>query len=189
MKKLIASFLERGYLLLIPMPQYFSIGKIVAAFGTEGEMILRHKLGKKTSLKDLQAVFIEDRKDAFLPYFILSTRAKGADDLYIRLEGIDNREVARRFLQKEIWLEEEDFHKYAGQSSPISLLGFTMLENGEIIGEILEIIEQPHQVLCRVDFQGKDALIPLHDQTLVNIDQEAKEVTVELPDGLLDLYR
>jgi len=189
MKKLIASFPERGYLLCTPMPQYFSIGKIVAAFGTEGEMILRHKLGRKTNLNDLQAVFIEDRKDAFLPYFIVSTRAKGVDDLYIRLEGINNREIARRFLQKEIWLEEEDFQKYAGKSSPISLLGFTMFQDGEKIGEILEIIEQPHQVLCRVDFQGKDALIPLHEQTLVDIDQAAKQVTVDLPDGLLDLYR
>jgi 16S rRNA processing protein RimM len=53
----------------------------------------------------------------------------------------------------------------------------------------LEVIEQPHQVLCRIDLGGKEALIPMHEQTLRRVDQRKREVHVELPDGLLDVYR
>ena len=55
------------------MAGYLSIGKIVAVHGLKGELLLKHELGKKTSLKGLQAVFIEDKKDSFIPWFIEST--------------------------------------------------------------------------------------------------------------------
>jgi 16S rRNA processing protein RimM len=52
------------------MPEYFKIGKIVAVHGLKGEVLLKHTLGKKTSLKGLQTVFAEERKNYFLPWFI-----------------------------------------------------------------------------------------------------------------------
>ena len=38
------------------MPEYFKIGKLVAVHGLKGELLLKHTLGKKTSLKGLQAL-------------------------------------------------------------------------------------------------------------------------------------
>lgn len=168
--------------------KYFSIGKIAAAFGTDGEMILQHSLGKKNALKDVRAIFLEDRKNAFLPYFVESIRPKSLTDLYIKLEDISSREAARKFLQKEVWLEEADFKGQAAAKSPLSLLGYTLIQQNEVLGEIEEIIEQPHQVLCRISYKGNDALIPLHEKTLVSVNHEQKQVEVDLPDGLLDLY-
>ena len=57
------------------------------------------------------------------------------------------------------------------------------------LGPILEVIEQPHQVLCKIDLGGKEALIPIHEGTLKKVDQKKRLVWVELPDGLLDVYR
>jgi len=57
------------------------------------------------------------------------------------------------------------------------------------LGKILEVIEQPHQVLCRIDLNGKEALIPLHEETIVKIDKKKSQVVVELPEGLLEIYQ
>ena len=46
------------------MNNYFKIGKMAATFGVQGEVILEHSLGKKTSLKGLETIFIEERKDS-----------------------------------------------------------------------------------------------------------------------------
>ena len=43
----------------VPMDQYFKIGKLAATFGTNGEIVLEHNLGKKTSLEGLETIFIE----------------------------------------------------------------------------------------------------------------------------------
>ena len=170
------------------MAEYFKIGKLVAVYGLKGELLLKHELGKKTSLKGLQAIFIEERKNSFIPYFIAATKIKGNEEIYLQLEGINSREAAIKITQKEIWMPEVDFKKFAAKSAPASLLGYTIINNKEPLGEILELIEQPHQLLCRLEIKGKEVLIPLHEETLKKINHNKKEVLVELPDGLLEIY-
>lgn len=171
------------------MTQYFKIGKLVATFGVDGKLVLKHSLGKKSALKGLETVFIEERKDSFLPYFIETTAIKTDSEIYIKLEGANTKEAAHKLTQKEVWLAEADFKKFAAKSSPISLLGFHLINEGEDIGEILEVIEQPMQVLCKIMLNDNEALIPLHEETLQKVDKKKKEVHVILPDGLLDIYR
>ncbi len=170
------------------MTEYFKIGKLVAAFGLKGEFILQHNLGKKTSLKGLQAIFIEERKESFIPYFIETTRIKSEDELYLKLQGINLREAAIKLTQKEVWIPENDFKKFSAKSSPINLLGYEVVEDDKILGKILEVIEQPHQILCRIEIESKEVLIPLHEGTIKKIDKKKQEVIVELPEGLLEIY-
>ena len=170
------------------MHQYFKIGKLAASFGLKGEIVLQHSLGKKTTLKGLETIFIEEKKDSFLPYFLQSTQIKNESEIYIKLEGIDSKESAGKMTPKEVWLEAADFNKYASRSSPISLLGYIMINEGIEIGEVIEVIEQPHQLLCSIIFKGKEALIPIHEEVLEKIDKKKRRVYVTLPDGLLDIY-
>jgi 16S rRNA processing protein RimM len=168
---------------------YNSIGKLVATFGLQGELVLKHNLGKKTALKGLETIFIEEKKNEMLPYFIESSKVKSPEEVYLKLEGIASREAAQKLAQREVWLTEADFQKFASKSAPISLLGYHMVDQGNDLGEILEVIEHPHQVLCRIDLNGKEALIPVHEETLQKLDKKKKQVHVILPDGLLDIYQ
>jgi 16S rRNA processing protein RimM len=170
------------------MAEYFKIGQLVAVHGLTGELLLKHELGKKSSLKGLQAIFIEEKKNSFLPYFITATKIKSETEVYIMLEGIKTREYAMKLTQKQVWLPESDFKKFAAKSAPASLLGYIIINNKEPLGEIIELIEQPHQLLCRLEIKGKEVLIPLHEETLQNINHTKKEVVVRLPDGLLEIY-
>jgi len=169
--------------------QYRNIGKLVAVFGLQGELVLQHRLGKKTSLKGLKTIFLEGLRDEMLPWFVQTTRLKGPDEVYVKLEGLDSKEAARRVVQKEVWLRDEDFASFAGRTAPISMVGFRLFDGPSDLGEILEVIEQLHQILCRIDLNGKEALIPVHEETLRGIDPRRREVRVELPEGLLDVYR
>ncbi|HEX8313592.1 MAG TPA: ribosome maturation factor RimM [Flavisolibacter sp.] len=171
------------------MTEYFKIGKFVSTFGLQGELVLKHNLGKKTSLKGLQAIFIEEKKESFIPWFVESTRIKNEEEIYIKLEGVSIREQAVKLTQKQVWLPEPDFKKFSAKSSPINLLGYDIVENEKVLGKIAEVIEQPHQLLCRIDLNGKEAYIPLHEETIVKIDKKKGQVIVELPEGLLEIYQ
>jgi len=170
------------------LKNYFKIGKLVATYGLKGEVILKHSLGKKTSLKNSEALFIEEKENSFLPYFTEKTRVKNNEEIYIKFEGVNTKETAQKLVKNEIWLSENDFKKFAGSSAPISLLGFTIVNEDEELGEILEVIEQPHQVLCKILLNGNEAFIPVHQDSLEKIDKKNRKVVVTLPDGLLDLY-
>jgi 16S rRNA processing protein RimM len=171
------------------MSQYFKIGKLAASFGLKGELVLKHSLGEKTSLTGLETIFLEQGKDNFMPYFLESASVKNDAEIYLKLEGIDTKEVARKLTPKEVWITEEDFKKFAAKSAPIAMLGFHLVNEEEDLGEIIEVIEQPHQVLCTILLDGKEALIPIHGESLDKIDQKNRKVFVTLPDGLLDIYR
>ena len=58
------------------MAEYYKIGKFVALHGLQGELLLKHEFGKKTSLKGLLALFIEEKKNSFIPWFIESIKIK-----------------------------------------------------------------------------------------------------------------
>lgn len=170
------------------MEQYCQIGKWAAPFGVRGQLVLVHHLGKKTALKGLDVIFVESRKDEFLPYFIEETSIKNESEIYIKLEGVNTREAAMTLVQKAVWLTEDRFHEFAGKSSAISLLGFHIVDQGKDLGEILEVIEQPHQILCRIDWKGKEALIPVNEAFLKKVDARKKQVHMELPEGLLEIF-
>ena len=170
------------------MEEYFKVGKLVATYATNGEMIMTHSLGNMSLIKELEVIFIEDRKESFLPWFIENAKVKSRNELIVKLETVDSKESAMPILQKEVWISETDFKKFADHSSPISLLGYEIVENKKALGKVLEILEQPHQILCRIEINEKEVLIPLNESTLLKIDHKKKNIQVSLPDGLLDIY-
>lgn len=171
------------------MDQYFNIGKLVATFGLKGEVVLQHSLGAIKSLSDLKVLFIQDAPESFIPYFIRSARVKQAGELFLVIEGIDTPEQARKLTSKTVWVQEEAFKRLASSSSVLSVLGYRLISGKEDLGEIIEVIEQPHQLLYAIMLGEKEAYIPVHGQSLQKIDKRQKKVYVELPDGLLDIYR
>jgi 16S rRNA processing protein RimM len=171
------------------MNNYFSIGKLVSVFGVQGEFILKHSLGKKSSLQGVEAIFLEERKNSFIPYFIQKASAKDHEHVFVKLEGVDTKEAARKLVQTPVYLVEEDFKKQTSSSSPLSMLGFTVIDKqqGEL-GVVEEVIEMPMQVLAKVTFREKEMLLPLNEQSLVKVDKKQQILHVDLPEGLLDIY-
>ena len=165
-----------------------NIGKIVSAFGLKGEMIARHGLGKKIVVSKIKVIYLEQKKDELLPYFVETVRKKGEDELYIKLEGIDSKEAVSKYLRKEVWMREEEVQSHTQKDNPIGWVGYRVVDQGRDLGSVLEIIEQPHQVLCRLEIDSKEVLIPINEQTLVQIDHKQKSLMLTLPDGLLEVY-
>ncbi|MEO8567814.1 MAG: ribosome maturation factor RimM [Ginsengibacter sp.] len=171
------------------MNNYFKIGRLAGTFGINGQLVLEHSLGKKTSLKGLENIFIEQNENSFLPYYIESAKIKNDREVYLKLEGVSSKEAAHHLIKNEVWLAENDFKKLAATAAPISLLGYMVINAKEEIGEVIEVIEQPHQVLCKILIDKKEALLPVHEETLEKIDKKNRKLFLNLPQGLLDIYR
>jgi 16S rRNA processing protein RimM len=171
------------------MNNYFSIGKLVSVFGLQGEFVLKHSLGKRTSLQGVEAIFLEERKNSFIPYFVQKASVKDHEHTFVKLEGIDTKEAARKLVQTPVYLGEADFKLHAASSAPLAMLGFTVhdKELGEL-GVIEEVIEMPMQVLVKIMYRETEVLLPLNEQSLVKVDKKGQIVHVDLPEGLMDIY-
>jgi 16S rRNA processing protein RimM len=167
---------------------YRNIGKIVSGFGLKGEIIIQHHLGKKIAVSKINVIFLEQKKEELLPYFVEAARKKGDDELYLKLEGIDSREAASKFLRREVWMKEEEIQVHTQKNNPIGWVGYQVIDQGRDLGPVLEVIEQPHQVLCRLEIDTKEVLIPINEQTLNKVDHKSRSLLLTLPDGLLEVY-
>lgn len=172
----------------MPMENYVNIGSLVATFGIKGEVVLKHHLGESADLNGIKAIFIETSIGKFMPYFILTAKEKNAEEILLAVEGIETPEKAKLLLKKKVWLKEADVKKTASVNSAISLLGFTIYDKKKLLGKVLEVIEQPLQILLRIEIDKKEVLIPINESTLRGIDHKKEKIEVDLPDGLLDIY-
>ncbi len=170
------------------MNNYISIGTFAATFGFNGDVLIKHVLGKRTNFKNTEALFVEEFSNSFIPYFIQNAKSKNENETIVKLEGINSKEAAHTILNKKVWLTNEDFRKTPKAFGPVSMLGYTVINEGNALGVVEEVIEQPHQTLLKIFINGKEAFIPVHKETLQKIDKEKLEIQVVLPEGLLDVY-
>lgn len=126
----------------------------------------------------------------FVPFFIEEYRFRSDSTALVKLEGIDTAERARMFTNVEVYFpvkhaeEAED-----GELSWNFFVGFRMedVRYGEL-GEVVEVDTTTVNTLFVVEQEdGEELLIPAQEEFIVEINQEKKLITVELPEGLLNL--
>jgi 16S rRNA processing protein RimM len=83
------------------MSEYIHIGKIVAAHGLAGHIILEHALGTPIHFKGIDAIFIEKNAASFIPYFIQSAAAKTESLTHLQVEGISTREACSILIRQD----------------------------------------------------------------------------------------
>ena len=125
----------------------------------------------------------------FVPFFIEEYRFRSDSTALVKLEGIDTAERARMFTNVEVYFpvkhaeEAED-----GELSWNFFVGFRMedVRHGEL-GEVVEVDTTTVNTLFVVEQEdGEELLIPAQEEFIVEINQEKKLITVELPEGLLN---
>ena len=126
----------------------------------------------------------------FVPFFIEEYRFRSDSTALVKREGIETAERARMFTNVEVYFpvkhaeEAED-----GELSWNFFVGFRMedVRHGEL-GEVVEVDTATVNTLFVVEQEdGEELLIPAQEEFIVEINQEKKLITVELPEGLLNL--
>ena len=95
-------------------------------------------------------------------------------------------------MKKELYLplsflpELEDSQFYYHE-----VIGFTVKEQtGKKIGILQSVNDQTPQALFEIlDKKERLILVPVHDDFITKVDKKSSELTLNLPDGLLDVYR
>lgn len=174
------------------MSAYTSIGKFKKPHGLQGELKC---FVADTYLEDMvaaNAVFVKEN-GLPAPYFVKEFRV--GNQLVLSLEEVDDKEAAMRLTNKEIWLPTEQLipedEKVIEDDDLVfgKLVGYQLfdVETDRMIGAIKEVLDFPQQEMAVVEYQEQEVFIPLHDNLIEHIDDEKKEVRMNLPSGILTL--
>ena len=163
---------------MITTEQVISIGRITRTHGKRGEI---QCLTANDYWDNAEATFLILSIDNILvPFRVLNWRGKGSDSLIFQLDHINDEQSAQQLIGCQAYmlatdLSEEDELLPTWQS----LTGYRVLDTdqGEL-GTIIHVDESTINTLITLD---NDQLIPLHEDFIIDIDQENKLLTICLP--------
>ena len=126
----------------------------------------------------------------YVPFFIEEYRFRSDSTALMKLEGVDTAERARMFTNVEVYFPVK--HAEEAEEGELTwnfFIGFQMKEvNHGHLGEVVDVDTATINTLFVVERQdGEELLVPAQEEFIVKIDPKKREITVELPDGLLHL--
>jgi len=109
-----------------------------------------------------------------------------------KFRGVDSISAAQRFRGADLWVPfEERASLPTGEYFRTDLIGCSVVDGGK--GAVLGLVEGWQQYggppLLELTIAGREVLIPFVDSICRKVDLEERIITVELPEGLLELQR
>ena len=153
------------------------IAKVVKSFGTDGGLLLSGNVDLET-LDFKEPVFIEF-DGLQVPFFILDCEPRGGKTV-VHLNDVRNLEDAEEMVGRTIYadveMEEDDEPDFTG---------WTILDRGSKIGTCTGIAPIPGNPCLSVKLaDGREPLIPLHEDFVAGIDEASRTLSLNLPEGL-----
>ncbi len=166
----------------------FYIGYITKTKGLKGELQLFFEFEEYEEL-DFDVLFLEVN-GKMVPFFVSSYKLYENKTGLFYFDDVDHIDKASPLVKKKAYLPlsqkpERDLNEFYYTD----LKGFIAIDEtlGEL-GEIIEVNEYPQQFVATVNYQNKEILLPLNEDFIVEIDDEENILTLDLPEGLLDVY-
>ena len=124
--------------------------------------------------------------DILVPFFIEEYRFKTDSNALMKFEGIDTQERARELTGCEVYFPHELADSDEDTISWAAIVGFdiTDADSNRTIGRIAAVDDSTINILFELE-DGR--LIPASEDLITDIDQQARTITMRLPDGLLNL--
>lgn len=167
----------------------FYLGKIAKKFSFKGEVLIYLDTDEPEMYEDLESVFVEFNKN-LVPFFIENAQLHKGDFLKVRFEDVDSDEKADELLGREVYLPLTMLPKLEGNKFYYhEVIGFDVIDQrlGNI-GKIVAINDSAAQPLFEIDKNGIEILIPMIDQFIIEVNRNEKSITLNTPEGLVDLY-
>lgn len=171
---------------MITHSEVIKIGFFSKPHGVSGEIRLEFEGGIFETIPSDYIVC--DMEGILVPFFIETYRLGGGNTGYVKFQRVDDLAYANRFMGVDAYLPKELVDQDQLDNPYDAILGF--LVSDEQLGElgcIREVDETTSSVLFVVDYEGREVLIPVHEDLILGIDQEKEIIYVDLPDGLINL--
>jgi 16S rRNA processing protein RimM len=168
---------------------FYFLGKITKTSGYKGNLMFFLDVDEISYYKELAAVFIEVSNE-LIPFAIQTLQIKNNRIAIAKLEDVDNEDQAIALVGCELFLPLSFLPALTGnQFYYHEVTGFVVTDiNYGYVGVIDHILDQSSQALFVIQSKGKEILIPITDEIIKEVDRQKKQIEVETPEGLIDLY-
>lgn len=162
--------------------EVYKIGKLGKAHGIKGEVSMQvdDDIFDRTDAEFL----ILELDGIMVPFFMEEYRFKSDDTALIKFEGVDTQERARELTGADVYFPAPTDSSQDHEISYAMLVGFNVINsnNGKTIGKIAFIDEQTINTMFELN---DGTLLPASEELIEGVDIENKNISLNIPDGLL----
>lgn len=149
---------------------------------------MTHIVGKSDWLKKDDVLFVELNKGSYIPYFVSQVRRANDEEYIVNVEDTETVEVAKKLVGKQVYVKEDVLAGHE-TDSPLLWIGFNMVDRQKgSLGPVEDVLQTGSQWLAKLTYEGKEVLVPLIDQMILDVNIRNKFIRVDLPEGLLEVY-
>ncbi len=165
--------------------ELIEIGYVVRTHGVKGHV----RISFNDHIKELsvsEALYFLVR-GAMLPFFIEELEYLKDGTVIVKLEELHSMEEAGLYTKRPIYGPPEYLLPAEEEEEP-ALLDYLVVDErlGEL-GKVCGMIDMGEYALIEIIYQDRALMIPLHQDSLLGVDDAAKTIRVRLPEGLLNL--
>ena len=154
-----------------------AVAKVIKSFGTDGGLLLSSDVDLE-SLDFKEPVFIVF-DGLQVPFFILDYQAKGSRAV-VHLNDVCNLDDAEELVGRTIYADVE-----VEDDGEMDFTGWAILDRGRKIGICTGLEPIPGNPCLYVKLaDGREPLIPLHEDFVVSVDEATRTLSLNLPEGL-----
>lgn len=174
---------------MITRRQLTEVGRTIKPHGINGEIAAT--VDPILDLDNARCVVL-DIDGIYVPFFVESWRSRGSEAVLLDIDGVDDEKAAKALCGKDIYALNEDVEHPGNDADGFyadDLVGYSIIDaTGELIGVIAGIDTSTVNTLFEVKRPDDTKIyVPLADEFIIAIDPDKSTITMELPDGLLDL--
>ena len=157
-----------------------AVAKILKSFGTDGGLLVSSAVALE-ELDNREPVFIVF-DGLRVPFFIQDLHPKGSRYI-LHLNDITSLEDAEEVVGREIFADVE-----FEEEEQTDFTGWQVLDHGKPAGEVSGLEPIPGNPCLYISVKDRgEVLVPLHEDFIVSIDEKHHILSLNLPEGLLQL--
>ncbi len=174
------------------LDETYQLGYLIKTHGLRGQMVAHFDVDDVSAYTKLKTVYLTlaGAPTKLVEHQIEKVQLQSGNKVLIKLRGIERIEEAEPLRGSQLHLplaalpelEEDQFYFH-------DVIGFTVVDSAlGNLGIVENFYELPQQDMLAMRYQDQEVLIPVVDELISHADHAKKEIYVNLPDGLLDVY-
>jgi 16S rRNA processing protein RimM len=170
------------------MEKYLRVGVISSTHGVKGEVKVYPTTDDPMRFKELKQVILDTGKD-LLPLEIEGVKFF-KQLVILKFKGIDNINDIEKYRNRDLLVTRENAVKLEeGEYFIADLIDCEVItDTGDRLGVLTEVLTSAANDVYVVKMDnGKEVLLPVIDECILDIDVDNKKVTVHVMNGLLDI--
>lgn len=166
----------------------YLLGKITRKHGLAGNVVLKLDTDQPQFYNKLEGIFVEIN-GILVPFFIEKQQWSKEDTKIISFKN-STESMVEQTINKNVYLPLSTLPELKGKSFYYhEVIGFSIIDQeGADYGIVEYVNDQTKQHYFVSQLNGKEVVVPIIKDWILEVNRESKFIKMQLPEGLLDVF-